>query len=135
MLFGLSSSGGISTVLATDTLGATQIGFYRRHVNGGAQDANWLIATRDGATQATIDTGLAFVTNEWLRFQLSIRPGGTTVYWRITRLSANLITEGAWTPSGAGLPTAGVVMGLIAALYGIDVANRNIDVLRATLTA
>jgi hypothetical protein len=80
---GLSDGNSIATVLASDNLANSFVGFVRRHVNGGATDTNWQLLCRAASGPTTIDTGVAFAVAKWYTLRLWMAPGATKVGWQI----------------------------------------------------
>lgn len=58
-------------------------------------EANWMLTTKDGATETRIDTGMAFAVDTLYDFYLFMAPSNTSVQWRIDDLSNNTVVEGS----------------------------------------
>lgn len=94
-------------------------GFFRRHVNGAAQDTNWQFATKDGTTLSLADTGLAFTAGKLYDFYIFCAPVGNTIYWRIDNVSDNTTAEGSTSnnlPGNTQLMRAGYQLATINAV-------------------
>jgi len=94
-------------------------GFFRRHVNGAAQDTNWQFATKDGTTLSLADTGLAFTAGKLYDFYIFCAPTGNTVYWRVDNVSDNTTAEGSTSntlPGNTQLMRAGYQLATINAV-------------------
>jgi hypothetical protein len=94
-------------------------GFFRRHVNGAAQDTNWQFATKDGATLSLADTGLAFTAGKLYDFYIFCAPTGNIVYWRVDNVTDNTTAEGSTSnnlPGNTQLMRAGYQLATINAV-------------------
>lgn len=94
-------------------------GFFRRHVNGAAQDTNWQFATKDGTTLNLADTGLPFTAGKLCDFYIFCAPVGNTIYWRIDNVSDNTTAEGSTSnnlPGNTQLMRAGYQLTTINAV-------------------
>ena len=129
---GLSSAGSIATVLASDSLAYSFVGFVRRHVDGGATDTNWQLLCRAASGPTTYDTGVPFIATKWYTLRLWIAPGGTTVGWEIKNHTDGTTTSGVWTP-GSNLPNASTMLGMFTGVFTVDAIARSIDVNHASL--
>ena len=129
---GLSSSGSIATVLASDSLANSFVGFVRRHVNGGATDTNWTLLCRAASGPTTYDTGVAFIVQNWYTLRLWMPPGGTTVGWQIKNHTLGTDTSGVWTPA-SNLPAASTMLAMFAGLLTVNATARAIDITHVSL--
>jgi hypothetical protein len=94
-------------------------GFFRRHVNGAAQDTNWQFATKDGTTLSLADTGLTFTAGKLYDFYIFCAPIGNTLYWRVDNVTDNTTTEGSTSttlPGNTQLMRAGYQLATINAV-------------------
>jgi len=129
---GLSSAGSIATVLASDSLANSFVGFVRRHVNGGATDTNWTLLCRGASGPTTFDTGVPFIATKWYTLRFWMAPGATTVGWEIKNHTDGTTTSGVWTP-GSNLPTASTMLGMFTGVFTVDAVARSTDVNHASL--
>lgn len=100
----------LSAVAASDAIAGESCGFFRRSVNGGAQDTNWKFATRDGTTAAYVDTGMPFAAGKVFDFQIGCASNGAVIYWRIRNVTDGTLAEGStstYLPQGATLLRGG----------------------------
>jgi hypothetical protein len=128
---GLSSAGSIATVLNSDSLANSFIGFVRRHTNSGTKDTNWMLLARDGSNTSTVTTNVAFSVNQWLRFDMWLAAGSGQLNWQITNISTGVSTSGVWTMTNA--PSVSTMLASFIGLVSEDATARNMDVLRMVL--
>jgi hypothetical protein len=125
---GMSSGGSIATVLASDNLANSFVGFVRRNVNGGSTDTNWQLLCRTGAAgPTTYDTGVAFAAQKWYTLRFWIAPGGTSVGWKIQNHTDGTSTNGTWTPA-SNLPAAATMLAMFAGLITVDATARTLEI-------
>ena len=108
----------------TDTPGgAGVLGFFRRHVNGGATDTNWqFIGKSTGVYQ---DTGVAFAVGKIYEFWIVVTPGGSTANWMIINVTDGTYTSGTYSST---MPTAGTFSSAYGALVGsVNAVARSVD--------
>jgi hypothetical protein len=117
----------------SDTLAVDTIGFLRRHVNGGAQDANWLFQTRGGAAPITsVDTGLPFLAGKVYDAFIFCPPVGNEIAWRIDNVTDGLTAEGV---VDTNLPTGSAPLRAEVILFNVQALSRNIRVQRLYVEA
>jgi hypothetical protein len=130
---GLSSSGSIATVLATDNLANSFVGFVRRHVNGGSTDTYWTLLCRTGAAgPTTYTTSVQFYPQKWYTLRLWMAPGGSDIGWEISNHTDGTTTNGIWTPS-SNLPASSTMLSLFAGLLTVNATARAVDVSHISL--
>jgi hypothetical protein len=91
---------GLTDQTPTTALGATDPAGHRhgfKCING---TGNWLMTTKNGTTEATLDSGIAFATNSVFDFFIYIRPAGGYAFGHVYNLTAG-------TESGAMIDVSG----------------------------
>ncbi len=118
---GMTSNTSPTTQGNSDTPTGSFAMFRRNHTNGGAQDTNWQFMTRDGTTQNTTDTGMAFAVSKFYKFYIRIAPGGSTIYWRIENVTDSTSANGTTTTN---LPAATTPLCPSSAIYTVNATAR-----------
>jgi hypothetical protein len=117
----------MATSVGADNPTGTYCGFFRRHVNGAAQDSTWQFVTKDGTTLNTINTGLSFAAQKVYDFYIFCPPGGAYIGWRIDNVSNDLTEQGTTTNN---LPTADTYLRAGFQLATVNAVARNIRMQR-----
>jgi hypothetical protein len=118
--------------VASDNPAGNLVGFFRRHTGGGAQDANWQIASKDNSVLSLQDTGMPFLPQKVYDMCLYCAPVGTEVRWRIDNVTDGTTAEGVVTER---LPSAGNALRAGLQLQTVDAAVRNIRMQRIYVEA
>lgn len=58
-------------------------------------ETNWMFTTKNGTTEDRVSTGMAFAVNKLYDFFIFMRPGDTTVDWRVDNLTDGTTAEGS----------------------------------------
>ena len=117
----------MAAVVASDTPTGSHCGFFRRHINGAAQDTNWQFMTRDGTTTNYVDTGLVFTPEKVYDCYIFCPPGGANIGWRIDNVSDETSFEGTTT---LNLPAVSTYMRAGFQLFTSNAVVRNIRMQR-----
>jgi hypothetical protein len=118
--------------VASDDPAGHFCGFFRRHVGSGAQDANWLFATKNNVTLNPVSTGLAFAPEKVYDFYIFCAPAGTEIFWRIDNITDQTSESGSTT---AFLPDVSIYMRAGFQLQTVNAVARNIRMQRVYVEA
>ena len=110
----------IATVVGSDNAAGSRIGFA---MSTNLSETNWMLTTKNGTTEARVDTGVTFVVNNLYDFYLFMPAGGLSVNWRIDNLSSGVTTEGS---SSSNLPGSGTYMRAGFQLATLTTTTRNV---------
>lgn len=111
------TSGTMALSASSDDPAGHMAGFFRRHVNGAAQDTNWQFATKDGSVIDIVNTGLPFIAQKVFDFYVFCAPQGSTIYWRIDNVTDGTTAEGSTTTRlPQSLMRAGLQVGTVDAV-------------------
>lgn len=86
-------------------------------------ETNWMFTSKDGTTETRVSTGMAFAVGKLYDFFIFVKPGGTTVSWRIDNLTDSTTFEGDATTN---LPGTAVYMRAGFQLVTLTTVARNI---------
>ncbi len=86
-------------------------------------ETNWMLTTKNGATETRASTGMAFAVSKLYDFYFFFPPGGSTAYWRIDNLTDSTTAEGS---TSATLPGSGVYMRAGFQLATLTTTARNV---------
>ena len=121
------TTGTLAASVGSDNPTGNHCGFFRRHVNGLANDTNWQFGTKDGTTLNLTDTGLAFAAQKVYDFYIFCPPGGAEINWRVDNLTDDTTQQGSTT---SNLPTASTYMRAGFQLFTSNAVARNIRMQR-----
>lgn len=117
----------MATSAGADNPTGTYCGFFRRHVNGAAQDTNWQFVTKDGTTLNVIDTTLTFAAQKVYDYYIFCPPGGASIGWRVDNVTDGTTQQGTTT---SNLPTADTYLRAGFQLATVNATARNIRMQR-----
>lgn len=130
MFFGMTDQTA-TTMLNTDDPAGNRHGFHRVNVNGGKTQTNFFMSTKNGTTEALLDTGVALVQNNVYDFYIFVRPGGGYAFGEIKNLTAGTGSGALIDIAGsASVPTATTFMRATAGLRTINAVARNMELHR-----
>lgn len=130
MFFGMTDQTA-TTMLNTDDPAGNRHGFQRCNVNGGKTQTNFFLSTKNGTTEALLDTGVALVQNNVYDFYIFVRPGGGYAFGQIFNLTAGTGSGALIDVAGsASVPTATTFMRATAGLRTINAVARNMELHR-----
>jgi hypothetical protein len=122
IFLGLTDQSGSTALGATDPAGHRH-GF--KCING---TGNWLMTTKNGTTEATLDTGIAFATNSVFDFYIYIRPAGGYAFGHVFNLTAGTDSGALIDISGsASVPGGTTFMKAIAGVATVTTAARGLS--------
>ena len=121
------TNGTMAASVGADNPTGNHCGFFRRHVNGAAQDTNWQFGTKDGTTLNLIDTTLTFTAQKVYDFYIFCPPGGAAINWRVDNLTDDTTQQGS---TDLNLPTANTYLRAGFQIQTINATGRNIRMQR-----
>lgn len=117
------TSGTLAASVTNDTPAGNFCGFFRRHSTAGAQDANWLFATRNNTSTTLAGTGLIFLPQKMYDAFIFCPPDGSNIGWRIDNITDGTTQSGQTTST---LPLVDTAMRAGFQLQTVTALARNI---------
>lgn len=93
-IFAGLASGGIANWAISDNPSGHAIGFSRNSTDGGRQDSNWTMISKDNSTLSLSTTTMGFATSTVYDLYLYCPPQATEIAWRIDNLATGTSSEG-----------------------------------------
>lgn len=109
---------GLGDVFAA--VGDQNNGVYFQVLGGGAPDTNWHLVAANSGTRTRLNSGIAFVSGNWIKLEFEVNASGTSIEGFIDGLSIGTITTNI--PAGAISPvfkTDGIAAG-VAIPFDVD---------------
>lgn len=121
------TSGTMAASVGSDNPLGSYCGFFRRHINGAAQDTTWQFVTKDNFTLNIQNTGLTFDAQKVYDCYIFCPPGGAAINWRIDNITDETSFEGT---TSSNLPVSNTYMRAGFQLFTANGLIRNIRMQR-----
>jgi hypothetical protein len=119
---------GLTDQTPATALGATDPAGHRhgfKCING---TGNWLMTVKNGTTEATLDSGIAFATNSVFDFYIYVRPAGGYPFGHVINQTAGTDSGALIDVSGSGsIPGATTFMKAMAGVATVTTAARGLS--------